>query len=76
MAAAAGFGGCHRNWLTHGSGETLQLLLIEYGFNLAVTGAFGPKGASVVRAFQRNNGLTSGGIVGPKTWAALRGIPV
>jgi len=62
--------------LTHRGGETLQLLLIEHGFNLAADGAFDQKTVSSVRAFQRNNGLTHGGIVGPKPRAALRGMPV
>lgn len=34
-------------------------------------GDFGPVTNGAVRAFQRKNGLTVDGVVGPKTWAAL-----
>src|SRR3954452_18475958 len=39
---------------------------------LAVDGMFGPKPSARARDFQRNNNLAADGIVGPKTWAALR----
>jgi len=35
--------------------------------------AFGPQTEAAVRAFQRDNGLVEDGIVGAKTWAALKG---
>ncbi|MGA4507439.1 peptidoglycan-binding protein [Propionibacteriaceae bacterium G1746] len=40
---------------------------------IAVDGAFGPATHSAVVSFQRNNGLTADGIVGPNTWARMVG---
>lgn len=51
-----------------------QTRLIELGYDLGTSGAdgkFGTKTAEAVKAFQKANGLTADGIVGPKTWAAL-----
>lgn len=51
-----------------------QGLLIRAGYSLPKHGADGRYGAeteAAVKAFQRDNGLTADGIVGPKTWAAL-----
>src|SRR5262249_46930872 len=39
---------------------------------LATDGIFGPKTSARVREFQKNNNLVADGIVGPKTWKALR----
>ncbi|NHU86077.1 N-acetylmuramoyl-L-alanine amidase [Kocuria sp. JC486] len=41
--------------------------------NLAVDGQFGPGTHSAVRNYQRSRGLTDDGIVGAKTWGALKG---
>lgn len=38
-------------------------------------GTFGPKTEAAIRALQREHGLVPDGIVGPKTWAALDGLP-
>jgi|GEM_PF-4953641 len=40
-------------------------------FPLAVDGIYGPRTATVVQAFQRSQGITADGIVGPQTYQAL-----
>ncbi|CAI9401361.1 peptidoglycan-binding protein [Aestuariimicrobium sp. T2.26MG-19.2B] len=49
----------------------LQQRLNENGYSLSTDGQFGPATESAVRSFQRGNGLTADGVVGPNTWAAL-----
>lgn len=57
----------------------LQRILKDLGYDLGpygpakdgIDGDFGKKTDAAVRAFQKDNGLTVDGIVGPKTWAAL-----
>ena len=57
----------------HGSAvSALQRLLRGKGADLAVDGTFGPATETGVLAFQRDHGLAVDGIVGPRTWAALR----
>ena len=51
--------------------KVLQNELIMSGYELVVDGVFGKKTEEAVKDFQRNNGLTADGIVGPKTWTAL-----
>lgn len=51
--------------------KALQTLLNRLGYILDVDGAFGSKTEEAVKDFQRQNGLTVDGIVGPKTWTAL-----
>ena len=51
-----------------------QGLLIRAGYSLpkhGADGSFGAETEEAVKAFQRDNGLTADGIVGPLTWAAL-----
>ena len=53
----------------------LQTMLNGYGFNCgSVDGVFGAKTQAAVLEFQRRNGLTVDGIVGPKTWNKLTGL--
>jgi flagellum-specific peptidoglycan hydrolase FlgJ len=54
--------------------KTLQSLLKAKGFFTGTPdGAFGPRTKADVVAFQKAAGLTHDGVVGPRTWAALRG---
>lgn len=56
------------------SGSSVKLAqqkLIAAGYNISADGKFGSKTKSAVIAFQKANGLTADGIIGPKTWAAL-----
>ena len=59
------------------SGEYVTLLqtkLIQRGYDLQPYGADGKYGAkteNVVKAFQRDNGLTADGVCGKNTWSAL-----
>jgi len=50
----------------------LQKQLTKAGFKCSADGDFGPKTKAAVIAFQKSKGLTPDGVVGPKTWAALR----
>ncbi|WP_372742653.1 peptidoglycan-binding protein [Neptunomonas sp.] len=50
----------------------LQELLISKGFDLSIDSDFGPATELAVMMVQKNNGLTVDGIVGQKTWDALR----
>jgi cell wall-associated NlpC family hydrolase len=54
--------------------KELQTLLKSKGFNPgAADGVFGPKTKAAVLAFQRSQGITADGIVGPQTWGRLKG---
>lgn len=53
--------------------KALQRLLVGYGYDLKVDGAFGTITDRHVRTFQRKNGLSADGIVGEKTWGKLLG---
>ena len=51
----------------------LQAALKRAGYDPgALDGKLGKKTRSAVKAFQKKNGLTADGVVGEKTWAALR----
>lgn len=52
--------------------KELQQLLNSKGYSLIVDGDFGPSTQAAVKNFQRANGLTDDGIVGPKTWEKLK----
>jgi len=49
----------------------LQRSLDRWGFNMTPDGLFGPGTERAVKTFQRRNGLTDDGVVGPRTWDAL-----
>ena len=56
--------------------EMLQLALLRAGYNVkgsndGIDGIFGNSTYLAVRQFQRDNGLTVDGIVGPATWKKL-----
>lgn len=51
--------------------ETLQNLLRDVQYDLAVDGRFGEETEKYVKEFQKDNNLTADGIVGSKTWKAL-----
>ena len=52
--------------------KTLQLMLNTLGYFAGkVDGIFGNRTRNAVKAFQRHNGLTADGVVGPKTRAKL-----
>jgi len=54
--------------------KALQIDLREIGyFSGKVDGLFGKRTRAAVLAFQSDNGLEADGIVGTRTWAALRG---
>lgn len=51
-----------------------QKILQGQGYNVGpIDGNFGPQTRAAVIAFQKTKGLTPDGIIGPDTWAALRG---
>jgi peptidoglycan hydrolase-like protein with peptidoglycan-binding domain len=59
-----------------GSGvKQIQTALVAHGYKVATDGAFGPQTAAAVKDFQKKNGLTQDGVVGPVTWAKLQAAP-
>ncbi|MFQ4137851.1 peptidoglycan-binding protein [Nodosilinea sp. PGN35] len=55
--------------------QQVQQALVRWGANLVADGYFGPATAIAVEQFQRSQGLTADGIVGPQTWARLQQSP-
>lgn len=53
--------------------KALQRLLVGFGYDLKIDGAFGSITDRTVRTFQRKHGLSADGIVGAKTWSKLLG---
>jgi predicted chitinase len=51
--------------------QAMQGRLSDLGFSVSVDGNFGPGTATAVKAFQKSKNLSSDGVVGPGTWAAL-----
>jgi peptidoglycan hydrolase-like protein with peptidoglycan-binding domain len=51
-----------------------QVKQVQAKVGVVVDGNFGPKTETAVRAFQRDHSLVPT-VVGPKTWAALDGVP-
>lgn len=53
--------------------EAVQTALKNAGYyNGEIDGKIGPKSKEAVLSFQKDNGLTADGKVGPKTWAKLK----
>jgi len=55
--------------------EDLQTRLNEQGADIVVDGYFGEQTRTAVMNYQKEQGLTVDGIVGPVTWSALEGNP-
>lgn len=51
--------------------KVLQRALSSWGFGVTPDGKFGPGTDRAVRSFQRRQGITDDGIVGPRTWEVL-----
>lgn len=66
-----------RNGSAGAAVKSLQTLLIGYGYSCGgygVDGKFGAATEAAARAYQKANGLTVDGIVGPATWGKLLGV--
>lgn len=53
----------------------LQYILVQNGYSVVVDGIFGNGTKTAVQNFQRRNGLSVDGIVGPNTWKYLLFLP-
>ncbi len=60
-------------WETGAMVEEVQELLCAHGLPVRVDGNFGYRTENEVRRFQRQHQLRVDGVVGPQTWAALKG---
>ena len=45
--------------------------VVQSVVNTNIDGSFGPKTDTAVKSFQKANGITVDGIVGPQTWEAI-----
>ena len=62
----------YRQGSTGDAVRTIQIKLSNWGyFSGAIDGIYGPKTEEAVKYFQRKNGLTADGVVGPATLRAL-----
>lgn len=61
-----------RPWDVGEAVEELQLILRAHGFSLRVDGVFGWITETAVKEFQQQHHLRLNGVVGPRTWAALK----
>jgi peptidoglycan hydrolase-like protein with peptidoglycan-binding domain len=57
--------------LTHPNTKGPSVVYLQQKLGIGADGVFGSGTDRAVRAFQTAHGLTSDGIVGPATWAAL-----
>lgn len=55
----------------HAGGPVVRYL--QYRLNLEIDGIYGPQTEDVIKKFQRENGLTADGIIGPASWQKLIG---
>ncbi|MFI5842540.1 N-acetylmuramoyl-L-alanine amidase [Catenuloplanes sp. NPDC051500] len=60
-----------RNGATGPAVEAVQSALASRKYTVSVDGQFGANTEAVVRTFQTDQGLSSDGVVGPRTWSAL-----
>lgn len=57
--------------------KTVQLILQGQGYNVGpIDGNYGPQTQAAIVSFQKAHNLLPDGIVGPATWAALKGEPM
>ena len=55
----------------HAGGPVVRYL--QFRLNLEIDGIYGPQTEDVIKKFQRENGLTADGIIGPASWQKLIG---
>lgn len=55
--------------------EMAQERLSAHGYEIQVDGRFGPGTDNIVREFQEDHGLMPDGVIGPRTWKALKKDP-
>jgi peptidoglycan hydrolase-like protein with peptidoglycan-binding domain len=55
--------------------KQIQTALVGHGYKVGTDGQFGAQTAAAVVDFQKKNGLTPDGVVGPATWAKLQAAP-